>query len=91
MIGFGQLRAERLDKGLLQLLVHLKGEFQGVLFHLSRILGLLSDFAGACLHAALGRFPQGYGHRLGRLVDQRRNTGYMLLGALTLASLHHFE
>lgn len=36
-------------------------------------------------------FHQGYGHRLGRLVDQRRNTGYMLLGALTLASLHHFE
>ena len=32
--GLGQLRAERFDKGLLQLFVHLKGELQGVLFHL---------------------------------------------------------
>ena len=32
--GLGQLRAERLDKGLFQLLIHLEGELQGVLFHL---------------------------------------------------------
>ena len=35
------------------------------------------------------RSIEGYGHRLGRLVDQRRDAGYMLLGAFALTPLHH--